>query len=42
MKSSTAEPSLRNSGHDTYASSGFSRRIAAPVPAGTVLFITRT
>jgi hypothetical protein len=44
-KSLTADPSLRNSGLDTYVSplfpSSLNRRsIAAPVPTGTVLFMT--
>ena len=40
MKSLTAVPSRRNSGHETYARSGAERLIARPVPAGTVLFMT--
>ena len=44
-KSSSAEPSLRNSGQETYANpalpcSAKIRLIAAPVPTGTVDFIT--
>ena len=44
-KSCSADPSLRNSGHDTYAKLGLPpslkiRLIAAPVPTGTVDFIT--
>jgi hypothetical protein len=44
-KSSSADPSFRNSGHDTYANPDLPwaasvRLIAAPVPTGTVDFIT--
>ena len=44
-KSASAEPSLRNSGHETYPKPDFPcsanrRLIAAPVPTGTVDFIT--
>jgi hypothetical protein len=44
-KSLTAEPSLRNSGHDTYLKfwrpvSSKRRWIFAPVPTGTVDFMT--
>jgi hypothetical protein len=40
MKSSTALPSLRNSGFETYPVPGRRRWIERPVPTGTVLFIT--
>ena len=45
MKSRTADPSLRNSGQDTYEKPSLPRSlkprlIVAPVPAGTVDFIT--
>jgi hypothetical protein len=46
MKSSTALPSERNSGFDTYPTRSSPRwssaaRIFSPVPTGTVLFMTR-
>jgi hypothetical protein len=40
MKSSTALPSFRNSGFDTYPSPSRRRWIERPVPTGTVLFMT--